>query len=148
MTPTLPGRWQTRVALLWTIGLALTALYTWLFGLLDAGWRSPAFWSLVILLGYVTLLGLAWDVLYDFLQGFRWDGDWPLAFHFVCGIVEGLLVFALFRLDLLPGLSYHAGDGWRFLVHYGSVFWCTYWWVFGPMRVLVPRWRFRGGELI
>jgi len=26
MTPTLPGRWQTRVALLWTIGLALTAL--------------------------------------------------------------------------------------------------------------------------
>jgi hypothetical protein len=148
MTPTLLGRWQTRIVLLWTIGLALTLGYMQLFGLLDLGPRNPGFWTLPALLGYVTLLGLAWDVLYNYLQSFRWDRDWPLIFQFVVGIVEGIVIFVLFRFNLLPGMTYHAGDGWRFLLHYGTVWSVTYWWLFGPMRVIAPRWRFQGGELI
>lgn len=148
MTPTLPGRWQTRIALLWSLGLIVTAGWMWYWDIFALSVDDLAFWQLPILLGYVTLLGLGWDILYTYLQGFRWDADWPLAFHFGAGIFEGIVVFLLFRFDVLPGLTYHPGDGWRFLLHYASVFGVTYWWVYGPMRVLFPRWRFNGGELI
>ena len=148
MTPTLLGRWQTRIALLGTLGLAITAGYMWHFGVFQLGPQHPAFYTLPAILGYVALLGLLWDVLYNYLQGFRWDRDWPLAFQFVCGIVEGIVVFVLFRFNLLPGLAYHAGEWQRFLLAYGTVWLVTYWWLFGPMRVISPRWRFRGGELI
>jgi len=148
MTPTLLGRWQTRVAVLWTLGLAITVGYMWRFGLFDSGLRDQRFWTLIALLSYVTLLGIGWDMLYNHLQGFRWDRDWPLAFGFACGILEGIVVFVLFRFNLLPGVVYHTGDWSRFLLHYGTVFWVTYWWQPGPMRVIKPRWRFNGGELL
>ena len=148
MTPTLLGRWQTRIALLWTLGLALTLGYMWVFGDLSFKPGAPHSYTLLALLGYVTLLGLGWDILYNYLQSFRWDRDWPLAFHFVCGILEGIIVFVMFRLNLLPGATYNMGGWWQFLLHYGTIFWVTYWWLFGPMRVIAPRWRFRGGELL
>jgi hypothetical protein len=148
MTPTLRGRWQTRIVLLGSLGVLITLGYMELFGTLRVGPRQPAFYTLPLLLGYVALAGVFWDVLYNYLQGFRWDRDWPLSFAFVCGIIEGLVIFALFRLNLLPGVTYHTGDEWRFLAHYGTIFWATYWWLFGPMRVLCLHWRFNGGELI
>ena len=147
MTPTLPGRWQTRVVLLWTIGLIVTIFYMWVFGTLRLGPSNPRFWLLPALLGYVTLIGLLWDVLYNYLTQFRWDRDWPLAFHFVAGIIEGVLILILFRFNLLPGVRYEDGDWWRFLLHYGTIWFITYWWVFGPQRVVQPRWRFNGGEV-
>jgi len=148
MTPTLSGRWQTRIVLLWTIGLILTLALMWHWDVFSLSPRDPVFWQLLAVLGYVTLLGLGWDIVYSHLQSYRWDHDWPLIFHFVCGLIEGLVVFLLFRHNLLPGVTYHAGDELRFLVHYGLIFWVTYWWLYGPMRILAPRWRFRGGELI
>lgn len=148
MTPTLRGRWQTRIALLGSLGVLITLGYMWLFGAFQLGPRHPAFYTLLALLGYVALAGMLWDVLYVYLQGFRWDRDWPLSFAFVGGIVEGVVIFALFRFNLLPSVTYHAGDWWRFLAHYGTIFWVTYWWLFGPMRIIHPRWRFNGGDLI
>lgn len=148
MTPTLRGRWQTRIALLGTLGLAITAGYMWRIGAWQLGPRQPTFYMLPVLLSYVALIGLLWDLLYVYLQGFRWDRDWPLSFAFFCGIAEGALIFALFRLDWLPGAQYQTGSWRLFLLHYGTVFWVVYWWQFGPMRVLFPRWRFNGGELV
>ena len=148
MTPTLFGRWQTRVLLLWTIGLIITLVYMYVFGLFQLDRHEPRFWVLIAILGYVTIVGFAWDILYNYLQSFRWDRDWPLAYHFVAGIIEGLLIYVLFRFSLLPGVQYQDGDTIRFLLDYGTVWFVTYWWVFGPMRVLAPRWRFNGGELI
>lgn len=148
MTPTLKGRWQTRLFLLWTAGLVITLFYMLIFGLFGAGVSSPNFWKLPALLGYVSLIGLALDLFYIYLQSLRWDNDWPLAFQFAVGIFEGIILFVLFRFNLLPGVTYQDGDWWRFLLHYGSVWWVTYWALFGPMRVLSIRWRFFGGELL
>ena len=147
MTPTLIGRWQTRVALLWTVGAVLTFFYMLLFGAFEQPAGSQVRWELFLLLGYVTLLGLVWDIFYVYLQSYRWDRDWPLAYQFFAGMAEGALVFALFYGGLLTGVLYDPGDGWRFAAHYGTVFLATYLWLYGPMKVLLPQWRFFGGQL-
>ncbi|HEX2911075.1 MAG TPA: hypothetical protein VH186_09725 [Chloroflexia bacterium] len=148
MTPTLAGRWQTRLFLNLTLGVVLSLLFMLIFGLFGRGASDPGFWKLLLLLAYVTGLGFIWDLIYTFFQSFRWDRDWPLSFVFVQGIIEGILVFVLFVLNLLPGVAYQNEDWLRFLLDYGSIWWITYWWLFGPMRIIFPQWRFNGGGLI
>jgi hypothetical protein len=151
MTPTLRGRMQTRIFVLWTIGLLLTIFYTVVFRMFLADpppWTDIAAWNLFLILGYVTLFGLGWDILYMYIQSFHWDRDWPLAYQLLSGIPEGLLVYVLFAAGWLPGIVYHEGDWWRFLLHYGSVWLLTYLWLVGPMRIVFVRWRFRGGEIL
>lgn len=145
MTPTLVGRWQTRLLLLSTVGLAVTAGYGAWFA---RGESSGDPLMPLRLLGCVGLLGLLWDVLYHWLQGFRWDGDWPWAFHVVAGVTEGVTVFLLLQADLLPGAEYRSGDGLRVTAHYGSVWILTSWCQIGPLRALWPRWRFTGGRIL
>ena len=147
MTPTLIGRWQTRVVLLWTVGLAVTFVYMQRFGAFDAAASDPGRWKLPMILGYVTLLGLAWDCLFTYLQSYRWDRDWPLAYQFLAGLAEGSLVFTLFRMDLLPGARYGSEEWWQFMSHYGTVWLTIYLCQLGPMRVVLPRWRFAGAEI-
>jgi hypothetical protein len=55
MIPTLFGRWQTRLLLLTTVGSFVSLL----FFLIDP---NPIFF---IILSYVTILGLGWDILYN-----------------------------------------------------------------------------------
>ncbi|HEY1014617.1 MAG TPA: hypothetical protein VGE07_18045 [Herpetosiphonaceae bacterium] len=137
MTPTRAGRWQTRLFLLGTVGALATAL----FGLLFGDWRTP-----FALLGYVLLAGFAWDALYDVLQGFRWDHDWPPAYQLAAGVAEGGAIWLLHALVGLPGVADGLAPG-RFLAHYGAVWLLTFLCSQGPMRLLFPRWRFNGGEL-
>jgi hypothetical protein len=33
-----------------------------------------------------------------------------------------------------------------FLFHYWTVWWATFIMALGPMRIIFPRWRFRGGQ--
>ena len=68
MTPTLFGRWQTRLFLLATVGVLVTLPFS--MGLIGSG-GSPAlfFW----ILGYVALFGLGWDVVYDKIKKSLWD---------------------------------------------------------------------------
>lgn len=147
MTPTLAGRWQTRLLLMGTLGLFLTLFLMIVFGAFRLGPTQRDFWKLLFLLGYVTLLGLALDILYIELQRFRWDHDWPMVFQFFSGLFEGIIIFILFFFNLLPGVMYGNNDWSRFLWHYVLVWQVTFWWLFGPMRILFPRWRFHGGEL-
>lgn len=128
MTPTLYGRWQTRALLLLTVGLFFTCPFL-IFGPLP-----------LINLGLVVFLGFGWDVLYNLLQKLRWDRDWPPAYQLIAGIVEGL---AVYLIDLLLPFK---GSPWVFLTHYSIVWIATFAMSQGPMRLLFPRWRYRGGQ--
>ncbi len=147
MTPTLLGRWQTRVFLMLALGVPITLFYMLAFGAFAAGPDAEGFFKLPLLLVYVNALGFAFDALWIFLQSFRWDRDWPLAFQLFSGITEGAFAFALFASGLLPGAPFADGDALRYALHYGGVFLSSYAFLFGPMRVLFPRWRFRGGRV-
>ncbi|WP_413165408.1 hypothetical protein ACL6C3_03575 [Capilliphycus salinus ALCB114379] len=139
MTPTLFGRWQTRILLLATVGIFVTVPF-WLANSGQARWVYFAF------LGYIALFGLAWDGLYIYLQKFRWDRDWPGVFQLFGGIWEGLFVAGLAQTVGLPGISpqlFHLG---LFICHYSLVWLATYLASVSLTRILFPRWRFRGGR--
>ena len=132
MTPTLRGRWQTRLLLMATVGILVSLL----FALLYADFETP-----LIVLGLALLLGFGWDMIYHTLQNFRWDGDWPPLFYCVGCALEGaslwVLTSSVLRLDLTLG---------QFVAHSTAVWLTILAVMFGPLKVLLPRWRFRGGE--
>jgi hypothetical protein len=141
MTPTIWGRWQTRIAMFLTIGVIVTAFFA-LFDDTDAYFR---------ILFYVGVFGLVWDIIYIFIQQVRWDRDWPPVFQWAAGFVEGAFVWILLEYFGLPGIA----DGEagvvpfdRFLSHYLCVFFAIWLWLQGPMRVVFPFWRFHGGRII
>jgi hypothetical protein len=142
MTPTLLGRWQTRLLLIFTLGVLVSIPFA--TGLIGASPGTVYFW----ILAYVAIFGLGWDVVYDQLQKYRWDRDWPGVYQFFAGLWE--LVFIVCGVKLfgflpipLPKENLSVGV---LLLHYSSV-WLT---VFIAsqtlMRIVFPRWRFRGGQ--
>jgi hypothetical protein len=144
VTPTLAGRWQTRALLLGTVGVAVSIA----FGRWSGDVRTP-----LVLLAYVFVLGLGWDVLYQRLQARRWDRDWPPAFQLAGGVAEAALLWWLLNDVLLwwlldrawpPGISRRI-TAEAFALHYSAVWLAMFVAVQGPIRVLLPRWRFRGG---
>ncbi len=133
MTPTLVGRWQSRLFLLGTIGLFVTAIFVYFL-------QSTA--PFAILAG-VFILGLAWDVLYNAWQKTRWDHDWPPVLQFATGIVEGILAFGLiYAFNLITPLPAIPA----FWLHYTAVWLSTFIAAQSIMRLIFPRWRFRGGQ--
>jgi hypothetical protein len=142
MTPTLFGRWQTRLFLLYTVGL----LVTWVFA---SGWTGlPAGTTYYWVLLYVGIFGVLWDVLYNFLQQYMWDHDWPGLFQFITAIGEGIWIGILSSIGLLPFIDRSRFDVITFVLHYGTVWVALYLSSWVIMRLLFPRWRFRGGEWI
>lgn len=142
MTPTLRGRWQTRILLMGTIGSLITLPFA--LGLVAEA--SDRYW---IILGMVTGLGvLVWDPWYNFLQTWRWDRDWPALFQLMAGIWEGFFVYVPMRWLLAQ-----ANINWLdnldlgvFAVHYGLVWLGVFTSSQTLMRIIFPRWRFRGGQ--
>lgn len=104
---------------------------------------SPIF-GLILL--YVILFGLLWDVVYDFLQQFRWDRDWPGALQLLAGIGEAIFLGAIAKSIPLPGLVPEDLSLKWFAVHYTCVWLGVYVASQSAMRILFPRWRFRGGK--
>ncbi|MDO5498114.1 MAG: hypothetical protein Q4F67_00360 [Propionibacteriaceae bacterium] len=140
MTPTLMGRIQTRWALLVIVGLPWT-LVLMLFGLLTGAAYSTLLAGGLLVLGLVGLLGTIWEGVYHGLQQFRWEKDWPALFGLVTIVNEGLVLWLVtVLLDRPLGAL-----GW---IHFVTT-WLLMW-IFanGPMRVLAPRWRYRGGRLV
>lgn len=137
MTPTLVGRWQTRTLLLATAGVLITLLFTLAFG-------SSAFF---VVLFYVWLFGLVWDLIYIALQHFRWDRDWPSAFVVINGFVEGALIWLLINFVGLPGLPRGGVPLGIFIAHYGLVWLTVFLLSEGPLRAIFPFWRFHGGRV-
>lgn len=131
MTPVLIGRWQTRLLLFGPVGLLVTLIFGWFYGV------TP----LVVLL-YVFGIGLGWDILYDKVQiKLRWDQDWPPLFQLISGIVEGIVIWLLILFGLAPNVSFGI-----FVAHYSAVWLAVFLSTQGPLRILFPRWRYHGGR--
>ena len=134
MTPTLFGRWQTRTLLLLTFGLFFTLPFV-LFFLL-----TP-----LLILGMVLFFGYFWDILYQVIQGGRWDRDWPPVYQFFAGVWEGLFVF-LVTLVLRRFADVFDVSLPIFLLHYTIVWTVTFLMSQSLMRIVFPNWRYRGGQ--
>ena len=137
MTPTLKGRWQTRILLLVTIGTLVT--YCTIY-LLQIDTQVP--WSI---LGYVLLFGCIWDVFYNYLQTFRWDRDWPPAFQLAAGFIEAIVLWLVLNQLILPGIP-QTPSITIFTIHYSVVWLSTFIASQGPIRIIFPRWRYHGGK--
>lgn len=141
MTPTLFGRWQTRLLLLTVLGVPITAV----FALLHRDGQTP-----FALLCYVLLFGFVWDTGYNKLQQRRWNRDWPPLFSLLAGLGEGLCLWGLLALLwagglTLPGVSRELTNG-RFAAHYLTIFLITWATAHSLLLLLFPRWRFHGGQ--
>jgi hypothetical protein len=136
MTPTLLGRWENRLFLMGSVGSVISLLFTFLF----QDFKTP-----FIALGYIILFGFGWDALYQALLAFRWDHDWPTIFQVLAGILEGAFVWLLIHYVGLPGIN-RAFPLARFVADYGAIWLCVFIISQGPIRLFLPRWRYRGGE--
>lgn len=142
MTPTLIGRIQTRIALLATVGLVWTILVVPILPKFGASIGDVYVATLLALL-VVTVVGFGWELLYHFIQQYRWEKDWPIVFSLVLGIPEGVLTFAILRAILDPPPS-----AVTFILHFFTT-WILVWLVAnGPVRVVFLRWKFKGGRII
>lgn len=140
MTPTLLGRIQTRWFLLVLIGVPWTLVLMGFATLTGAAYAELVVAGLRVL-GLVGLLGTLWEFAYHGLMQLRWEKDWPALFGLITVVNEGLL---LWLVTTLLGWPLDA-LGWA---HFATT-WLLMWvWANGPMRVLAPRWRYRGGRVV
>ena len=145
MLPTLSGRIETRLFLLALIGIPWTAVVS-VIGPAAAGTHlASAFEATYWVLAEVAVVGsVFWSPLFHLLMQFRWEKDWPIMFSLLQGIPEGVLAFVLLRtIGPMPHLTTVA-----FLLEFVPLWIMAWLTAIGPMRVLVPRWRFRGGRII
>ena len=138
MTPTLFGRLQTRVVVTLVVG----GLWTLLVTPILPGGAAGRFGMTFLILATVAGLGVGWELVYHGLQQFRWEKDWPTMLGLVTALNEGVAVW------LVLNLADRDVPGSAFLVHLVTT-WLVIWiFVSGPIRVLFPRWRFRGGRFV
>jgi hypothetical protein len=142
MTPTLIGRWQTRILLLATAGVLVSLPFV--MGWIGPG-SNPVYFAI---LSYVGIFGLAWDTLYDHLQKSRWDRDWPAIYQVFAGIWEMLFVWCGVKLlGIFPIPMPKENLFWgAFFQHYVTVWIAVFITSQVIMRIIFPFWRFRGGK--
>jgi hypothetical protein len=161
MTPTLLGRWHTRLILFLFIGLPVTLVYAWYLAAWQFSsvytWLPPVELSIFQdpfkFLTVLLLVGLVLDVLYMQIQRFHWDQDWPFAYQFFFSIVEFFLVYYLIDFGIQLGfLDFLFPDrvsipfdvaAW----HFTFVFIPSFIGVLALIQIFAVRWRFKGGEL-
>ena len=144
MVPTLFGRIQTRIAVLAVIGGLVTLVVTPF--LPGDGALSSRYRATFVVLVSVAVVGIGWELLYHFLQQFRWEKDWPTPFGLVTGLNEGVLIWVLLDHGWLPTGSDVPLRA--FVILFSCVWVATWLWVNGPMRVVSVHWRFNGGRLV
>jgi len=142
VVPTLLGRFHTRLVLMLFPALAWTLLISlFLPGPAGQVYKATLFtWFVVTLVGVVL-----WEPLYHGLMQFRWEKDWPAFFGLLNGVNEGILAYILLR-TVGPAVP-DVGVG-TFLIHFSTT-WLVAWTVGnGPLRIVLPHWRFRGGNVL
>ena len=134
VTPTLAGRWQTRVLLLLTIGMMATLPFVLAFGVVPLV-------SLALVLG----LGIGWDVAYNWVQRGRCDRDWPPAYQALTGVLEGCVtygvLFGISDWDVMPAPVVTV-----FVAHYVLIWTLTFVASQSVLRIAFPHWRYDGGR--
>jgi len=173
VTFTLLGRLQTRLVLVATVGVAWTWVVTPFIpssSLAQMGMANIIMTkfmttipvgpqqSLLFVnyqmsfetLGVMAGLGLGWEFVYHALQQLRWDRDWPSLFMLLAVVPEGVALWYVAHLlgVFPPGtLGMSSPEMEMYVIHLATV-WVVMWlWLQGPQKVVVPRWRFQGGEL-
>jgi hypothetical protein len=156
--PILSGRIQTRIFLVLVIGGIWTLVFTPVVRLLMDGdpTMSQAYKLTYTLLILTLVLGIVWEFIYEGLQQFRWEKDWPTLFGWLTAINEGIAVYLVAKAlatEPEPG-----GVEWRELLNGLTLppfllLWITTWIVItlfatNLMKILFIRWRFKGGRLI
>jgi hypothetical protein len=139
MTPTLIGRWQTRILLLGTLGVLVTIPFSL---------NGDSLYFQVLLA--IAVLGCMWDIVYNQLQTLRWDHDWSAILQLAAGIWEAFFFYVPFKFLISSILKI----GWlstdipidKFLLHYSCIWLAVFTASQTLMRVIFPRWRFHGGE--
>ncbi|MBF8185586.1 hypothetical protein ITP53_07515 [Nonomuraea sp. K274] len=146
MIPTLAGRLQTRIFLLATVGVIVTALIVPVLPGAD-GSLARMYGTAYLILLAVAVAGLGWECVYHLLMQFRWDKDWPTLFGLLTIVPEGLLMWGLLKLGLVPGIDHPVAFS-TFATMFTMV-WAGQWlFANGPMRVFFVRWRLRGGRVL
>lgn len=141
MTPVLLGRWQSRIFLVFTVGLVVALIFGRLYDRMQ---------EMLVMLVYVTILGMILDIAYNELQKLRWDNDWPPIFHIGAGILEGLLMWLWVKHPIfwsqLPGMV-RPVTGHQFTVMYTVMFAAIFVFNWNFMKVIFMHWRYRGGRI-
>ncbi len=143
MTPTLAGRWQTRILLYLFIGLPVTLLYGLYLDLAELGRLGDPFVFITALL----VVGLLLDYPYIQIQRFRWDNDWPFAFQFFFSILEFLITLGLMNIGALDAFLVDRIPVEYATTHFTLVFIPSFIGVLAGIQVFLVRWRFKGGEI-
>jgi len=148
MTPTLVGRIQTRIFLILVIGVPWTLIVSKFLPKTNGAPLGTLYKATFSTLAVVLVLGVVvWEPIYHALQQYRWERDWPSVFALVTVVNEGILAyFVTNAIGVLPG------DGdlpvATFSTHILTT-WVLMWlFVIGPIRVLIPRYRYRGGRIL
>lgn len=154
MTPTIFGRIQTRLFVVFVVGGIWTLLITPFLpvegglvlttdeiSLLDAYQLTFAALAIVAIFG-----ALVWEPLYHAAMQFRWEKDWPACFQLLQIVPEGISTWLLLHVDALNPLD--GVPGLAFLVLFSTTWVVTWLFANGPMKILFIRWRFSGGRLL
>ena len=142
MTPTFIGRWQTRIALLATVGALWTLLIVPLLPRPDGASLGAAYRLSFIALAIIAVIGVVvWEPLYHLLMQFRWEKDWPSLFALLTGANEAIVTwFVLRRYGTVHAVS--------FVIHFATT-WVLIWLtIVGPIRIVLLRRRFIGGRVL
>ncbi len=146
MIPSLAGRLQTRVFVMLVIGIPWTIVITPVlpmptdaFGttipLGDQYEVTVTAWALAL------VFGLGWELVYHAWQQRRWDRDFPSLYFGLASLWEFIPVAAVVLSAYDPPFAA------IFIMFFGL--WLLIWlFIQGPIRVVLPRWRFRGGRVL
>jgi hypothetical protein len=142
MTPTLIGRWQTRLALLATVGVAWTLLLVPVLPRVRGASLRDAYRLSSLALAVTIVVGsVVWDPIYHGLQQFRWEKDWPSLYALLTGVNEGVTTWlVLHHFGALHTVS--------FSIHFATTWLLVWVAVIGPIRVVLLRRRFIGGRVL
>lgn len=143
MTPTLMGRWQTRILLYIVLALPITAFVSWSLDLASFG----RYWDPFVFITAMTVIGLILDPVYMQIQRFRWDNDWPFAFQFFFTILEFGITLGLMNAGLLDAFLVDRIDSSTATYHFSLVFIPSFLALLGGVQIFLVHWRFKGGEL-
>ncbi len=152
MIPTLNGRIQTRIWLILFVGIPWTLIITPFLpnnrNLISGSSLLDTYKTTLCVLGIVLVLAVfGWELLYHFLQQFRWEKDWPVMFSLFLVVPEAIAAKIVFdALDVGQEFNGTATDAtfWWHIVTTWMVMWLF---VLGPIKVFFIRWRFNGGRI-
>ena len=152
MTPRLSGRLQTRVIVTFLVGGLWALIVTPLLprpsgddGRLTLG----GMYEMTLAgIGIVIVVGLGWELVYHGLQQLRWDKDWPSLYSLLAVVNEGITTWlGLHITGVVPGTLAPSSPFFGVYAGFFVSTWLVVWlFLQGPIRVIAPRWRYRGGR--